>query len=840
MNNYILIKKVNINLMKILHFFILLFLASSVFADDLNTFQKNQEWTPAERAYIKNHPILNVPNFKAFTPFNFNENGIPMGYSVDYLNLIAKYIGVKIHYIQGKNWGQSLNMLKTGKLDIIPHIAESLERKKYISFTSFDHIEYTTGFAVSADSKSKSIDDLKDQVIAVNNKTFIHDYLKKYYPNQKLLLTTSTNAAIDAVSLGKAEAAIGSLPVMYYHIQKKWLSNIKFIDPGDLNQPVKLKIGVSNKNPILLSIIEKAHKMVSHSEDASLKEKWRSGSKETNDAKFTPSEVSYLVNKKEIKLCINPHWPPLEQMKNGKYVGITAEYFHIFQNNLPISIKFIKTANFKQMLTFAKEGRCDVISMLSITQNNPINISLSKSYVHMPRILVARSNTPFIDNIHNIKNKKIGILEGAIHDKSFHKKYPNLNIIQVSTVKKGLQMVSDKELFGFIAPLPLAALLIQDSYIGKIKIAGKFKKDESFYLGILNEDPELLSIFNKLIDSVHQDKRQEILNTFTTLKINSSIDYSHLLYISFFFLILIAVVLYKNRSIKWINKKLITAHHKMSEQQKMVNKYVMIIETDLLGMITEANKAYCDCLEYKSDELVGQHYKKVHHSKMSDAVISEMLLVIINDGSWTGEISLFTKHDLLKYLNTYIDPIFKNGKRIGYRAIFEDITDKKHVEELSITDKLTGIYNRLRLDQLILEQVNNNNRYKLVFSIILIDVDNFKKINDTYGHDIGDKVLQEISSYLQYNTRSTDYFGRWGGEEFLIICPNTNASDTFILSEKIRSFIEKKVISEVGPITVSSGVTEFIKDDTVNSIFKRADKALYQAKTLDKNNTVCL
>lgn len=135
----------------------------------------------------------------------------------------------------------------------------------------------------------------------------------------------------------------------------------------------------------------------------------------------------------------------------------------------------------------------------------------------------------------------------------------------------------------------------------------------------------------------------------------------------------------------------------------------------------------------------------------------------------------------------------------------------------------------------MLINVQEFKRYKMAFSIIIVDIDDFKKVNDTYGHDIGDYVLQNISEVLKQNIRICDVVGRWGGEEFVIICENTNLEQVYIVAEHLRQIIENKVFDVVGSKTISLGIAQFGESDTINTIFKRADNSLYVAKNSGKN-----
>ncbi|WP_205623727.1 diguanylate cyclase [Desulfogranum japonicum] len=160
------------------------------------------------------------------------------------------------------------------------------------------------------------------------------------------------------------------------------------------------------------------------------------------------------------------------------------------------------------------------------------------------------------------------------------------------------------------------------------------------------------------------------------------------------------------------------------------------------------------------------------------------------------------------------------------------------LEKLSITDKLTGLYNRFKLDAALLNQEHTYDRYKADCGVIIVDIDYFKLINDTFGHQMGDKVLVEVAELLQNNVRITDILGRWGGEEFLIICPGCSADDSEQMAEKLRYLVCTNKFSHGKPLSASFGVSSFAQGRTTKDTLKAADDALYQAKNRGRNRTV--
>lgn len=159
----------------------------------------------------------------------------------------------------------------------------------------------------------------------------------------------------------------------------------------------------------------------------------------------------------------------------------------------------------------------------------------------------------------------------------------------------------------------------------------------------------------------------------------------------------------------------------------------------------------------------------------------------------------------------------------------------RKITTLSITDRLTQLANRFQLDQVLDESLQLATRYGSPFSVILLDIDHFKHVNDTYGHMVGDDVLVQVAKVLTTNTRSVDKVGRWGGEEFLVIAPSTGLDDTALLAEKLRKAIDKTDFPAVGRKSCSFGVASYIPGDDLEKLIGRADAAMYAAKNAGRN-----
>ena len=279
----------------------------------------------------------------------------------------------------------------------------------------------------------------------------------------------------------------------------------------------------------------------------------------------------------------------------------------------------------------------------------------------------------------------------------------------------------------------------------------------------------------------------------------------------------------------------------MKKYLSIVDKYVITSSTDKKGVITKVSIAFCNITGYTKEELIGKKHNIIRHPDMSDDFYKDLWKTIAKGETWSGELKNQRKDGSFYWVSATIAPVFdENGDIKEYTSIRQDITDKKRVEELSITDQLTKLNNRLKLEEVFNTEIERSKRYKQEFSMILLDIDHFKLVNDNYGHDVGDETLKDVARILSKSVRATDIVGRWGGEEFIVVASQTNLKQTMILAEKIRKNIEDHKFKVIGTKTSSFGVSTFKSNDTQETLVKRADDALYKAKDGGRNCVVTL
>lgn len=255
---------------------------------------------------------------------------------------------------------------------------------------------------------------------------------------------------------------------------------------------------------------------------------------------------------------------------------------------------------------------------------------------------------------------------------------------------------------------------------------------------------------------------------------------------------------------------------------------------------------------FSSDEVIGKYCADNILCHLDDAGTNLCqgncpLAATIDQGTpHDTEIYLHHKNGHRVPVSVRITPLTDDaGKLIGAVEIFSDLSSRaanelrlKELEKLALLDALTQLANRHYLERELEARIEEMSRYGIPFGVMFMDIDDFKRVNDRYGHDTGDRVLQFVAGTLSANSRPFDLYGRWGGEEFVGIARNITVSDLKHMAQRLRKLVEKSFLlagSEKLRVTISIGATLARETDTITTLMQRADALMYQSKGAGKN-----
>lgn len=278
------------------------------------------------------------------------------------------------------------------------------------------------------------------------------------------------------------------------------------------------------------------------------------------------------------------------------------------------------------------------------------------------------------------------------------------------------------------------------------------------------------------------------------------------------------------------------------------NDVIMVMDATPLEeggpKIVYVNPAFERLMGYQADEVVGQNPKILQGEDTDDRTRYKIRQAMRQGKSIRTQILNYDKYGNALWLDINMVPLHdENGKLAYYAAIERDLTDQKRKEsilqDMASTDSLTGLLNRQTFLQRAEKEFTRTRRYSRPLAVVMIDVDRFKSINDKFGHAVGDQVLRSVSAICQGSLRGSDVFGRIGGEEFVLLLPDTPHANAIYVAERMREQLMLTPIqleNEMINITASFGVASMREDDTeFNSILERADLAMYEAKHGGRN-----
>jgi diguanylate cyclase (GGDEF)-like protein len=424
---------------------------------------------------------------------------------------------------------------------------------------------------------------------------------------------------------------------------------------------------------------------------------------------FTSREQAFIEHAGTIKMCVDPDWAPFERInEQGRHEGIAADLIQLVAQRVGLNIEIHSSRSWEESIMASKNKRCQIMSFLNQSPVRDEWLVFTEPVFYDQNVIITREEHAFIGDLKGAKRQSLALPRGTMVEERVRRDFPDLTVVTTGSESEAMALVSERKVDMTIRSLIVAAYAIKKEGLFNLKIAGQVPGYENeLRIGVLKDEPVLRDILDKGIETITPQEREAIANKHVSIKVQRGTDYTLVWQITVVGGVVILLVLYWNRKLQALNKKL---------------------------------------------------------------------------------------------------------------------------ERLSVTDKLTGLFNRLKLDEVFESEVQRAIRFEQIFSVIILDMDEFKRVNDSYGHQTGDLVLVAVARLLEANVRVTDIVGRWGGEEFVVICPHTEQAGALALAEDLCKIFRDYDFPVVHRKTASFGVSTYRPGDQVKDLVARADAAMYEAK----------
>lgn len=572
---------------------------------------------------------------------------------------------------------------------------------------------------------------------------------------------------------------------------------------------------------------------------------------------LTADELAYLEALGPITVAPDPDWVPYEHVdSHGNFTGIAADLLALVELRLGIEFTYVFPGEWDQILEESRAGNVLILPFLNQTPARDEWLLFTKPLFIDPSVFVTREEHPYIFDVEQLTDRSIVFPLGTSLEERVRRDFPNLDIIHVANENEVFRAVANRTADMALRPLTIAAYTIRKEGLFTLKVAGQAPDNyiNRLRMGVLKEHEVLRDILNRGIATITHREREEIVNRHVNITIVQPFDYTFLLRMGGFLFLLIGLSYYWNFRLSQLNAEL-----EESERSKAV------LLANLPGIAYRCRQDANWTMEFMSNGT-----KSLTGYSVEDLVDNRKMpfnqLIHPDDQAmvrkvWDAAIESRTAAQMEYRIQTRDSEtrwVFEQGVVVSetnahpiiMEGLIIDITDRKKAEqelyEVSINDSLTGIFNRRYIYQRLEQMLVQASRDNKPFCVAIIDLDHFKKINDTYGHLVGDEVLRDFAQILKASLRSYDLVGRFGGEEFIVVTAGVNNEMAAQLLERLLLELRGKKFTANGAefvVTFSAGVACIQEPGLaleLDAAIARADARLYSAKHAGRNQVVAL
>ena len=680
---------------------------------------------------------------------------------------------------------------------------------------------------------------------------------------------------------------------------------------------------------------------------------------------LTEAEQAWLQAHPVIKVGVDKNFAPYEWVNDdGEYVGIAAEYINLLEERLGVRFEIISNHSWDELMTMAQQNELDMLACLNETPEREQYLNFTDPYIQNPVVIINTDINGYVGALKNLAGKTVAIEKGNFSNALLSDDYPEITLLFTDTPRQALEKVARGEADAYIGDAAYANYQIKNNDLINLQFAGQTQARAVYRMGVVENQPELLSIINKVLGQLSEKEKKEIESQWLGIKVTPGPQLKTLIQFGVGILLLFLlfgywihrlrqsrralqesesrlsdvlntspvpeIIIDNQGKVTYINQAfiqsfgftqtdiptlddwLLRTFPKQETRERFIQQanisthkqYVSFnfesIETDLVcmdgqrravianarkvssdaipdtliilyditerkraeeklklsgrvftqahegilitdadGLIVDVNPAFSEITGYSREDVLHQNPSILRSDKHDALYFEEMWQELRHQGHWQGEIWNKRKdgqiYAELLTISTLVDDF---GETLHYLGMFSDITQSKEqqhaLEMMAHYDVLTQLPNRTLFADRFKQAIAHSNRNNSLLAVVFLDLDGFKPVNDTYGHEAGDQLLIEVSARIQSCIRQDDTASRLGGDEFALLLNDVSSADHCeTLINRIRNAIELPYIIDDNSISCSAsiGVTLYPLDDAdADTLLRHADQAMYQAK----------
>ncbi|MCB0473425.1 MAG: transporter substrate-binding domain-containing protein, partial [Flavobacteriaceae bacterium] len=502
-----------------------------------------------EKEWIAEHPVVTASNNTGYAPIDFVSAGVPAGLSIDYLNLIASKVGLKIDYINFGSWSSMLENAKKQEVDIIQTLSKTEEREKYFNFSDPYFKVPIAIYGRSGSARINGIDDLNGKNIGIIKNHIVGAGYQQKYPDLNYITYSNNRQVLMALSSGEIDIYPGDVTAINFTLSQDSVKGIEIVGEDHVmdNSDIDQRIAVHKNNPVLMDIIKKGMALVTDEEFREIYDKWIKPAARNYDVGLSLQEKRWLAEHKTIIVAAEQKTFPYEFIdKDGNISGISGEFLGEISKRLNVKFEWAGNDNWHAGFEKFKSHQIDMIAVVTPTKEREDFFIFTEPYMKFEQAIFSVKGKQSFTSLESLAGHKISLSKDTALIEFIKKDYPAIEVIEAEDDQEALNMVLVGRTDAYIGDIPFVNSLMPILGSTNLIVTGISPYKMESAMGVQADLPLLASSIKKALADIDPLTRQKIFNKWYSVIVEPKTDYGPILYVLGFSILISVVILIWN------------------------------------------------------------------------------------------------------------------------------------------------------------------------------------------------------------------------------------------------------------------------------------------------------
>lgn len=488
------------------------------------------ELSEQEKLWLQQHGVLKVSNQENWPPIDFVQNNIPMGLSIDYLNLLASKIGIKFEYVNGLPWNVLMERARDGQIDILHSLYQTDQRSEYLNFTRPYLDVPVVYFGRVGSDPIVNPEDLSGRRIGAIKGFAQTEVFRTEFPHLEITEFETINDAFLELSSGKVDVVADSLLVAQYIISQNFITGLEVIGTDFFTQGHSrdlLRIASHKNEPLLASILQKAMDSVTSEEFKLISDEWQEKYTVTDSVDLSYDELRWLSENQIIDVAVDPHAFPYEFInEEGELDGVSGDVLDLISRKLDVEFRWVGNKSLEEGVEMVAAGEVFVLPSMVAIEERLKDYKFTDSYINVSNVIFTRVGAEVFGTMESLNGKTIAQVTGYSTTKNIQRDFPDITVVEVGTSAEALKKLAVGEVDAFIGSIPLTSKVITDNSLSNIIVTGETPYTMRIAIAIRADQVMLAGILQKALASINETEKMIINQKWVSFTVERPPDYT--------------------------------------------------------------------------------------------------------------------------------------------------------------------------------------------------------------------------------------------------------------------------------------------------------------------------